>query len=171
MWTKIYLIALTIAVIPTVFLTYYSYSWLKSIGAPADAAANFEYFSNISVNYLWIMTLTLLILGNILLWKTRKSWALWTTLGYFSIFVLAKYFWLDVTLSQFRQIKGLPETGIAAGVFMGVFYCVFFAIVIFFDQFIVLRLNEKMYPQIALPSNIENELPLENDVSIEDEKI
>lgn len=161
MWTKIYLIALIIAVIPTVFLTYYSYSWLKSIGAPADAAANFDYFSNISGNYLWISTLILLILGNILLWKTRKAWALWTTLGYFSVFILAKYFWLDVALSQFRQIKGLPETGVAAGVFMGVFYCVFFAIIIFFDQFIVLRMNEKMYPQLTTPSDMENESPAE----------
>ncbi|MCD9187494.1 MAG: hypothetical protein LUM44_13745 [Pyrinomonadaceae bacterium] len=162
MWTKIYLIALAIAIIPTVLLTYYSYSWLKSIGAPLDSAANFEYFSNISVNYLWISTLILLILGNILLWKTRKSWALWATLGYFSVFVIAKYFWLDVAFSQFRQIKGLPETGIAVGVFMGVFYCLFFAIIIFFDQFIVLRMNGKMYPQLTTPSAPENELAEES---------
>lgn len=162
MWTKIYLIALTVGIIPMVFLTFYANSWLKSIGAPTDAAANFEYFTNISSNLLWISTLILLIIANILLWKTRKSWALWTTLGYFTVFILAKYFWLDVSFAAFKKSNGFLETGIAASVFMGVFYSLFFAIIIFFDQFIVLRMNEKMYPQTN-PDYLEDDINLKNE--------
>ncbi len=145
------------------FLNFYSHSWLKSIGSPSDAAAGFQYFSNLSWNFLWIATLILLILANILLWKTRKAWALWATFAFFSIFVILKYFWLNVAFSDFNQSNNLPQTGIAASVFSGVFYSLFFAVIVFFDQFIVLRLSEKMHPQNALAEIAEPEIITETD--------
>lgn len=146
MWTKIYLIVLTVAVLPLMFLYYYSSSWLKSIGAPAAAVEGFGFYSDFAWNYLWIAFLGLLIIANILLWKTRKAWALWTTLAYFTVFVTARYFWLDTQLSSFKRSNGFEDSGVTLGIFMGVIYIFLCAVMIYFNQFILLRLSEKMHP-------------------------
>lgn len=147
MWTKIYLIALAVAVLPLIFLYFYAWSWLGSIGAPSAAVEGFNYYFNIAWNYLWIASLILLILANVLIWKTRKSWALWSTLGFFAVFVLVKFFLLDTQLSAFKQAKGFPPESVSLGVFLGVIYVLLAAVIIYFNQFIVLRLTEKMHPQ------------------------
>lgn len=159
MWTKIFLGTLLFGLVPMLFLTFYTNSWLKSIGAPSDAAAGFEYYANISWNFLWISTLILFTLGNILLWKTRKAWALWATFAYFTIFIFVKYFWLDVAFADFKKINRFTDSGIAGSVFAGVFYSLFFAIIVFFNQFIILRLSEKMHPETIEPKEFINEIP------------
>lgn len=160
MWTKIYLGALTIAVLPLLFLYFYAKSWLGSIDAPAVALSNYDYFSGLAWNYLWFAVVILLVLANVVFWKTRKAWVLWTTFAFFAVFVVAKYFWLDVSRNDFKLLKGLGDDGFSGGVFIGTLYVVLFAAIVFFNQFIVLRLNEKMYPSSAPVSDLP-ELPAE----------
>lgn len=149
MWTKIFFGALAVAVLPVLFLYFYAYSWLGSIGAPADVVANYSYYIGLAWNYLWIATLVLLILANVILWQTRRAWALWATFAYFAVFVTARYFWLDQSFANYQQAKNLTQSGVSFGVFAGVLYVVLFAVITFFNQFIVTRLNARMYPQTA----------------------
>lgn len=155
MWTTIYLTALSIFIIPMGFFTLYAWSWLQSIGNPQTTAENFTFWSGISWTFLWLSTIVLLILANVALWKTRRAWMLWTTAVYFAVFIVAKYFWLDAAFKTFRAADGFS----AAPLFGAVLCLLGFAIV-FFDQFIVLRLTEKMHPP-ALQPPLE-ELPEEN---------
>lgn len=143
MWNKVYLAAFAILLLPMVFLSYYSGSWLNSIGAPQTVVENYHYYSNLSWNYLWISTIILMILGNVLLWKTRKSWGLWITFLYFAFFIIVRYFWLDQLFDQYQQSKGLAQAGISVEPLIGVVLCVLAAIIVFFDQFLVKRLYDK----------------------------
>lgn len=155
MWNKIYLIALAILILPIAFFYSYSWLWLKSIGSPINAVTGFEYHSSLAWSFLWISTVILLILANIILWKIRKSWAIWATFGYFTISILAKYFWLEPALKTFKHVNNLAETGISIQTFtpvFAVFLCLIAAVIVYFNQFLVLRLNNKMYPQ-----NVSNE--------------
>jgi hypothetical protein len=81
------------------------------------------------------------------LWATGRAWALWAAFLYFAIFVTAKYFWLDRGFAQFKVGNGLIEDTNAAGPFIGVLLLVFMAFAVFIDQFIVIRLRARTYPQ------------------------
>ena len=48
MLTKIFTVLLTVSILVMAFLTFYSWSWLGSIGAPASAATGYEYHAGIS---------------------------------------------------------------------------------------------------------------------------
>lgn len=147
MWSKIYFAVLGLSLAIMGFFTVYSWSWLQSIGLPAAAAAGYEYHAGLSWPVLWISSIVLLMLGNAVLWTTGRAWALWATFLYFAIFVAAKYFWLDRAFAQFRIGNGLVEDASSAGPFFGVLMLVFMAFAVFVDQFIVIRLRSKTYPQ------------------------
>ncbi|HEY0657924.1 MAG TPA: hypothetical protein VGD05_05600 [Pyrinomonadaceae bacterium] len=146
MWNKIYLIALAVLFIPMAFMSYYSWSWLQSIGAPQNVFLNYDYWINLSWTYLWISTVILLILANILFWKTRRAWALWTTFLYFTIFIIVRYFWLDQLFIQYKETQGLSQDGFSVAPLIGVVLCAIAAVIVFFNQFLIKRSHDKMYP-------------------------
>ena len=158
MWNKIYLIALAVLSLPMLFLTYYSYSWLQSIAAPQSVVANYGYYSSIGWTYLWISTLILLILANVLLWKINKAWALWATFFYFAIFVVVRYFLLETKYYSYVSDNFPAQSALPVGVFIAVILCAVGAIIVYFDQFLVRRLRYKMIPQIDSPAVINNSL-------------
>ena len=151
MWTKIYLIALAAFLLPMGFFTVYSWSWLQSVGNPQTASVNYGYWSGYSWTLLWVLSAILLILANVLLWKSRKSWALWATFGYFVIFIAIRYFWLDQSFFQYKKINGLGEGAFSLDAFFGAVLIFLAAVIVYFNQFIVLRMSEKMHPAQSLP--------------------
>lgn len=145
MWNKIYLVALAIAVLMMGVLTYFSYSWLQSVTKPTDVVASFEYYSNFSWTFLFISSVVLLIVANVLLWLSRRAWALWTTLAYFSIFILLQTWWLNGAFLSYQKTNNLTESTFSFLGLGGTALCIIVAIGIFFDQFLVLRMRDRMY--------------------------
>ena len=162
MWNKIYLIALAVLILPMVFLTYYSWSWLQSIGSPQNVVLSYDYWSNFSWSYLWISTVILLILANVLLWQTRRAWALWTTFFYFTIFIFVRYFWLDQSFFQYKKDNNLWQGEFSIAPLFGVLLCVVAAVIVFFNQFLIKRLQDKMNPATEIAES-KNVLETEND--------
>lgn len=148
MLNKIYLIILAIFTAAMGVLIYLSYSWLQSLTAPRDVQENFLYFYNISWSFLFVSTLILLIAANILLWKTRQAWAMWASFVYFAVFTIAHKFWLDGAFLKFQQTNNLTDSSISFGAIAGVMLIVLAVVIVYFDQFIVKRLHDKMYPQL-----------------------
>jgi len=146
MSSKIYLAALAVSIAVMAFFTYYSWSWLQSIGLPAAVAAGFEYHSAIAWPVLWISAVALLLLGNAVLWTTGRSWAMWVTFVYFAAMIVIRFFWLNATFLQFQKEKGLAEGGISVGPLLAVILIALMAAIVFFDQFIVPRLRLKTLP-------------------------
>ena len=149
MWSKIYLVILAVAIIVMAFFTFYSLSWLQSIGLPAAAVAGYEYHAGLAWPALWIATIALLVLGNAILWASGRAWAMWVTFIYFSAFAVIRYFWLDQTYFQFKKTNGLFDGSFSIAPLMAVILVVLMAAIVFFDQFIVLRLRAKTDPAAA----------------------
>ena len=171
MWNKIYLIALAVLITPMAFLTYYAWSWLQSIGAPRTVVENYDYWSNFYWNYLWLSTVILLILANVLLWKTRRAWALWTTFLYFAIFIIARYFWLDQIFFEYKRENGLGQNGFSVAPLFGVVLCAIAAAIVFFDQFLIKRLHDKMYLQMEAAISNPTEMIENSDTVADNERV
>jgi hypothetical protein len=150
MLTKIFTVLLTVSILVMAFLTFYSWSWLGSIGAPASAVTGYEYHAGISWPILWLTATVLLVLANAILWVSGRAWALWVTLIYFQIFVLLRAFWLDPALLAFKNNVGLAEETFTIRPIMAAFLTIIAAAIVFFDQFLVLRLREKTYPKAQI---------------------
>lgn len=144
-----YLVILAVAIIVMAFFTFYSWSWLQSIGLPAAAVAGYEYHAGLAWPALWIATIALLVLGNAILWVRGRAWAMWVTFIYFSAFVIIRYFWLDQAFFQFKKTHDLFDGSFSIAPLMAVILVVIMAAIVFFDQFIVLRLRAKTYPATA----------------------
>ena len=158
MLNKIYLAFLGIASVVMIFFTLYSQSWLTSIGDPKAAAENYNYWANLSWTFLWFSSIVLLVFANILLWKTRRGWAMWTTLGYFTVFTLINYFWVDQNYFAFKKTHGLWQGEFSLSAITGVVLVIAAAVIVFVNHFLNLRMNEKMFP----PQQSETELqPIE----------
>ena len=145
MFSKIYLALFGIAVLVMAALTYFSYSWLQSIGAPASVVVNYESYSGLSWTALWISFLTLLVIANVLLWKDGKTWALWLSLLFFAGFVIVQMFVVDQAFFTFQKENNLTEKAYFLTPILGVAICAVAGIGIFFNQFIVSRMREKMF--------------------------
>jgi hypothetical protein len=145
MWTKIYLALLALSLGVMAFFTFYSLSWLQSIGDPRAAAAGFDYHSTASWPFLWISAIALLIIGNAVLWTARLSWAMWLSFVYIAAFIAIKFFWLDQAFSTFQTTHGLTASGISFGPFFAVMMIVVLAAIVIFNQFFAVRMYEKIY--------------------------
>jgi hypothetical protein len=145
MFSKIYLVALALSVAVMAFFTYYSWSWLQSIGSPATTIAGFEYHFGLANIFLWISVFALLIVANVKLWMTDRAWAIWATLLYFLLFVISRI-WLLNSANDFLKSNSQPLAdphGI--GVFVLLVLCIVAGVFAFCDQFAVVRLKQKMY--------------------------
>lgn len=160
MLNKIYLVLLSIAVLMMSILTYFSYSWVQSIGNPVEVVKNYELYSGISWTALWISFVALLIFANILLWKNRRAWALWTSLLFFTAFVVIQMFFVDQAFFNFQKENNLTEKTFFLTPVLGVAICVVTAVGIFFDKFLVTRMRDKMLgkeEEISVEPEIEEE--------------
>ena len=144
MFSKIYLAVLGLSIAAMAFFTYYSWSWLQSIGAPATAVAEFQYYSALVSTTQRISTVVLLILANTVLWAGR-AWAIWTTFLFFAVFAVLRYFGLEFAYIDFQMRNSPAGSGVASGPVIGVILIIIMAAIAFFDQFIVIRLRAKTY--------------------------
>lgn len=71
---------------------------------------------------------------------------MWVTLAYFAVFVLVKYFWLERSFADFLRSNNFADTPVWGGPFLAVVLCIIFGAIVFFDQFLIVRLSDKMYP-------------------------
>lgn len=148
MLNKIYAILLAIVTATSSVLIYMPYSWLQSRTDPRDIQTNYLYFYNISWSFLFISTLILLIAANVLLWKTKQAWAMWASLLYFTVFIIAHKFWLDSAFFSFQQTNRFTDSSISFGAITGVVLIVLAAVIVYFDQYLIKRLHNKMYPPL-----------------------
>lgn len=155
MLNKLYLAVLAVSIAIMAFFTYYSWSWLLSIGVPVAALEGYTYHANLAWVVLWVSSVLLLILANAILWRSGKATAIWFTFLYFAVFVLAWYFWLDQSFFQFKKANGLWDGSFSVGPIFGVILVIIAGVLVFVDQFVVLRLAKKMYPKDVTPEVVE----------------
>lgn len=142
------------------FFTWYSWSWLQSIGLASAAADGYKYHAGFSWPTLWICTVLLFLIANGVLWASSgRAWALWVTFVFFGTFVAIKYFWLDPEFAQFKVEHNLSEAAFSAGPFLAVIIIGLAAVIAFFDQILVIRLHQKAYPPAVDSSEINPEAP------------
>lgn len=149
MWNKLYLALLGLSTVLMAFFAYYSSSWLHSVGRPADAIAGYEYHSGLACTVLLISGLVLLALANGVLWATQRAWAIWATFGYVTVFLLIRYFWLGESYFQFNTENGLTNSNYSFGPVFGVILIIICALIVFANQFLSIRLYQKMYPSFS----------------------
>ena len=152
MWSKIYLGTVAIATAIMAFFTYYSYSWIESIGDPLAAASGYEYHSSISWVFLLVSTCVLLLLASAYFWTSSRLWALWTTFAYFAVFIGLRYFWLEPSFFAFEKARGLSQASFSAKPLLAVILILVMAAIVFADQLILIRLRAKAYPE-PIPVN------------------
>ncbi len=162
MWNRIYLAALAICVATMVFFSYYSWSWLKSIGSPPAAVEGYQYHSELSWMFLWISSIALLIIANFVLGKYRRSWAMWVTFVYFAVFVVIRYVVLEQAFFQYKKSNGLWEGGFSLAPVAAVIFCAAAAVVVYTNQFVGVRLRERMFPEKIEPANTDEEVSVVN---------
>ncbi len=146
MWKKTYFATLAIFAAILAFFMYYAWSWLASIGAPADAFAGYEFWSSLGWVGLWIATVILLFNANIVFAKTEEPWAFSATFAFFAVFVVAKFFWLGSAAIDFQQANNLPSGSAFLGPFLAIFLCTGFAGVVFVNHYVAERFRAKIYP-------------------------
>lgn len=144
MLNKIYLGLLATAVLVMSFFTYYSFSWLQSIGSPEKAAENSSFYSGLGLNVLWISFLILLVVANVIIWKKGKSILLWFSFVFFAIFMTLQTFWLSPSLMSFKQTNALTESSFSITPIIGAMTICVLGIAVFFNQFIIFRLRQKL---------------------------
>ena len=159
MLNKLFLVLLAVSIAGVLVLTYFQYSWLQSLTNPADVVTNYDYYNNAYWGFLWISSLVLLVTGNIILWKLRKSWALWTSLLYFVVFISVQMWWIGGMYYAFKLQNNLTSSGFSLGGFFGILICMLAAVIVFFDQFLVLKLRDRIYGNPNLPVNSAPENP------------
>lgn len=157
MWSKLYLGLLGLFIVVMAFFSFYSWSWLQSIGLPAGAIAGYEYHAGFAWTSLWVTTILLLLSGNALLWTTGRAWALWTTFVYFAVLVVVRFFWLDEAFFSFKKSNELVDGSFSVGPFFAVMLIALLAAIVFLNQFIVVRMHQKMYPPVVIDETVNDE--------------
>lgn len=161
MLNKIFLILLAVSVVVMSVLVFFCHSWLSSVDKPSSVADNLDFYAGLAGTFLWISSLALLVFANVVLWKSRSVWSLWAAFCYFAVFTLLTTFWLGDQIFAYKKANGLTEGFTVLGLF-GAILCVVVGIGVFFDQFIVLRMRDKLY-------NKPQETPVEETDVIETE--
>lgn len=161
MLNRIYIGVLLVGVVLMAFFSYYAWSWLQSIGLPSSALDGYQYHSSIAWYLLWTTFVCLISLGNAVLWKTEKSWAIWTSLVYLCLFMVLRYFWLDEAAFRFKKSSGLGDGSFSLGPILGALLITGMAVFTFIDYFVVIRLYRRVFP---IPVETE---PVQASVSVE----
>jgi hypothetical protein len=171
MWNKIYSLLLVVSIVVMGAVAYLAYSQLQSIGfAPAQIVASFNTYSSAYWGFLGVCFAVLLTVGNIILWKFRSAWALWTSLAFFVFFVLLKSFWLGRVLFDYETAEGLTHSSPFISYFAGVLLCAAAVAAVYFNHVLVLRMRDKIYsPSGSIDNQTEPNLneKTESDTSTE----
>ena len=146
MFNKIFLALFAVAIIGMGILTYVANSWLDRTGfAPTVIVNTFDYWNTLYWSSLWISSLVLLILANVVLWTYRKSWAIWLTFIFFAGFLMVNTWWLSDAILGYKKANNLWDGSFSISGIFGAFLVLIVGIGIFFNQFLVLRLSQKMF--------------------------
>ena len=152
MWNKIYLVLLAVAALTMAILQLLPNSWLGSVTDPRNVARYYTYYAGISWTFLLVSSVFLLIVANIVLLKTGKAWSLWTTLVYFAAFMLAQTFWLEQNFFRYQQANNLTDSAFFFGSLYGVGLIALAAVIVFFNQFLIKRMQTQNSPAETLPA-------------------
>ncbi len=153
MWNKIFLAILVISSAVMAFFTYYSWSWLNSVGRPADAVSGYEYHSGLACTVIAVSGVVLIAIANGVLWTSQRAWAIWVTFAYVSLFLIIKYFWLGEIFFRFNSDNGLTNSNYSFGPVFGVMLILLCGVLAFANQFISIRLYKKTYQADSATSN------------------
>ncbi len=115
--------------------------------------------------FLWISSIVLLVLANVVLWTTRNAWAMWATFLYFAFFILFQTLMLDKSFFSYKQQNGLTDRAFSLTIFSGVVFSFLAAVIVFFNQFLIKRMRDKMLqPQPGPESQTQTEIDLNKNV-------
>jgi hypothetical protein len=170
MLNKIYLVAFVVLLLLMSLLTWWAGSWLHSIGSPESVREGYFSSSGVGWMVLWASFIVLLVIANVVLWTTRKAWAVWLSFLYFALFIFLRYWWLEGDYLDFARRHSLTDSNFSTGPLVAAILVVGVGILIFFDQFIVLRLSEKMHPTSGSSNEKQDGLNAENAESAEKEE-
>lgn len=158
MWPRIYFGVLAAAILAVGFFTYYSWSWLESIGRPEDAVAGYQATSGLAWTLLCITSIVLLFMAAAVMWTRDRAWALWVTFAYFAVFLAIEGFYLD------REYQHLLErsTGLDAKLWatpvINVLIIIGAAVVTIAFQYLIVTLKGKFYPKApAIDQDLDSE--------------
>ena len=113
MINKIFFVLLGIAFLLMGILTFLTLTQLQSIGFhPVQIVQNFGGYESLHSTVLWISSIVLLILANVILWTTQKGWALWLTFLYFAVFMMVNTWWLTESLANYQINSGLEPRSV-----------------------------------------------------------
>lgn len=146
MLNKVFAACLALSAVVVGFLVYYSWSWLQSIGSPVAAVEGYSYYSSLAWTTVWLATLLLFVLANIILARTGKPWPLWATFLFFASFVMALYFWLGISEAAFRRENRLESSGAILGPFFAIAMCLGFGAIVVGNQLLAVRIRDWIYP-------------------------
>lgn len=156
MLTKIFFGILLLSIFVMGALFFLSSSSLNSIGfSPRQIVDNFFGYNSIYWTGLWVTSGLLLIFSNVLLWTNRNAWSLWISFVFFAVFLMLQTMFIGDKLYAFTSANLPAETPLGFGGIAGAFACVVVAIGVFFNQFLVLRMRDKMFKVEAEPKVIE----------------
>ncbi|HMS38734.1 MAG TPA: hypothetical protein PKE69_00670 [Pyrinomonadaceae bacterium] len=166
MLNKIYLLALAVFIFGMGFLTYMASDWLTSVSSPDIVSQEFQFWFRYGRIYLLITSVLLLALANTILWKTEKSWSFWTTLLYFSVFIILQTFWLDRAFADYKVAKRLEDSSFTVSPLIGVLGVIVFAAFVLINQVLVKRAMAKM----SSKEDSIQELPEDIDLEVADKE-
>jgi uncharacterized membrane protein SirB2 len=156
MWNKIYLVLLVATTLTMSILLLLPNSWLGSVTDPRNVAQNYTHYSNISWTFLLISSVFLLIAANGILLKTGRTWAMWASLAYFAVFMIAQTFWLEQNFFRYQQANNLTDSAFFLGSIYGVALIALAAVIVFFNQYLIKRMQTSNLPADTLP--VENDI-------------
>jgi hypothetical protein len=110
--TKAFVAILIASAAAALVLAYYSASWLWSIGNPAVALSGFDYHGGYFWTVVYVSTVVLWIIANVVLWQTRRAWALWSAFLFFAIFAFARLVVIDRIAAAFVESHRITTVSI-----------------------------------------------------------
>ena len=146
MWNKLYLAALLVCMFVAGFFACYGWSWLNSIGDPRITMENYSYHYRMGIYAMLISAALLVVLGSVVLWIKGTAWALWVSEAYAVVFALIFLVLLNAAANNYCLENNLcQDPSKATGILLTVFGGLALGGLIFADQFLLLRMREKIY--------------------------
>lgn len=86
---------------------------------------------------------------------------MWVTFVYFAVFVVIRYVVLEQAFSQYKKSNGLWEGGFSLAPVAAVIFCAVAAVVVYANQFLGVRLRERMFPEKIEATNTDEEFSID----------